>query len=299
MPDHLGLVERASAQHHLVTVQDARRLGISGHRWRTMRDEGWWVAVSPSHYRHASTPLSLELRIRAGLGWLGRDAFMFGSTALWWLGADVTEPARPEFLVPRRQRSPITGMTVHTSTLMQPADMTRHRGLRTSTAARAVIDMASGNASASEIERAIDSAVSLRRTSLPTLRRRLGDLDGKGRHGCALLRELLLDSGGESHLERRFLRLVRSDGLPRPKCQVTFRGATGRPLRVDFLFGRLVVEVSGRLGHSTDRDRQRTGRRRIELEDQGYRVIEFTTADVIDDPRYVLRTIRKALNVTK
>ncbi len=298
VPDSLLLVELAATQHHLVTSGDVRRIGISDHRWRVMRDEGWWLPVSPSHFRHASTPVTLELRIRAGLGWLGRDAHLFGSTALWWAGVDVDEPRRPEFLVPRAGRGTVTGMTLHTSTRWDAIDFTRHRGLRTTTAARAILDMASGTPRARLLETAIDSAVSLRRTSFPTLERRLRSLDGKGRHGCALVRELLLDTGGESHLERRFLALVRRAGMPRPRCQVTFRTTTGRPVRVDFLFGSVVVEVSGRLGHTSDTDRRRAGRRRVELEDQGCRVIEFTTSDVIDDPEYVRRTLRKALSVS-
>ena len=298
VPDSLPLVELATSQHHLVTAVDVRRLGISDHRWRVMRDEGWWIPVTPSHYRHASISVTLELRIRAGLGWLGREAHLFGSTALWWAGVDVAEPRRPEFLVPRSGRGVVTGMTLHTSTRWDAIDFTRHRGLRTSTGARAILDMASQKVTAHALEQAIDSAVSLRRTSFANLERRLKDLDGKGRHGCALVRELLLDSGGESHLERRFLRIVRLAGLRRPRCQVTFRASTGRPLRVDFVFDRLIVEVSGRLGHSTDADRRRAGRRRVALEDQGFRVIEFTTADVIDDPGYVLSTLRTALSVS-
>lgn len=298
VPDNLQLIARAARQHHLVTVADVRRLGISEHRWRTMRDQGWWEAVSPSHYRHASTPDSLELRVRAGLGWLGKDAALFGTTALWWMGAEVDPPDKPEFLVPRIRRSLATGMTIHTTTVWEPIDLSRHRGLRTTTGARAIIDMAGTTSIARRLEQAIDSAVAARRTSFPQLERRLAALDGRGRPGCSLLRELLLDSGGESRLERRFLRLVRLAHLPRPRCQVSFRGSTGRPLRVDFLFDRLVVEVSGRLGHVSDRDRQRDARRRIALQQQGHTVIEFTTADVIDDPEHVLRSLRHALHVT-
>ncbi len=205
VPDHLELIHLAASRHDLVTIDDVRALGISDHRWRVMRQQGWWVPVSPSHYRHVSTTTTLELRIRAGLGWLGRDAAMFSTTALWWLDIDVTEPTKPEFLVPRLRRSLVTGMVVHTTTSWDPSDLTRHRGLRTTTAARAIIDMASGPTTAATIERAIDSAVSSRRTSLPNLHDRLRELDGPGRHGCTLVRELLLDSGGESYLERRFL----------------------------------------------------------------------------------------------
>lgn len=55
--------------------------------------------------------------------------------------------------------------------------------------------------------------------------------------------------------------------------------------------GNVVVEVSGRLGHSSDRERQKDARRRNELQEMGTKVLEFTTADVIDDPGYVLRTL--------
>jgi hypothetical protein len=53
--------------------------------------------------------------------------------------------------------------------------------------------------------------------------------------GMPLLRALLLDSGGESTLERKFLKLVRTNGVPRPKCQVVHRSEVdGRVIRVDF-----------------------------------------------------------------
>jgi hypothetical protein len=155
--------------------------------------------------------------------------------------------------------------------------------------------MAGGAVTGAQLERAIDSAVAARRTSLPTLRSRLQQLEGRGRHGCVLLRELLLDSGGESYLERRFLTLMRNAGIARPRCQVAFTSSSGKPIRVDFLFGAVIVEVSGRLGHTSGQDRQHAGRRRFELEQQGYRFVEFTTADVIDDPEYVVRAVRSAL----
>ena len=54
---------------------------------------------------------------------------------------------------------------------------------------------------------------------------------------------------------------------------------------------QVVLEVSGRLGHTSDRDRQRDARRRNALQEQGWKVIEFTTADLLDDPEYVLTTL--------
>jgi hypothetical protein len=168
-----------------------------------------------------------------------------------------------------------------------------HEGLRVTSASRTVVDLAIGRNPAGQIEKVIDDAMSRRLTSLPTLRKRLAVLCGKGATGSALLRAILLDTGGESYLERRFLEMVRGAGLPRPTCQVVHRADGKRIARVDFQFPgtNVIVEVSGRLGHVSDRDRQRDAHRRNALQVSGHIVLEFTTADVLDEQPYVLTTL--------
>ncbi|MGI9031730.1 MAG: hypothetical protein ACR2HP_17370 [Ilumatobacteraceae bacterium] len=104
---------------------------------------------------------------------------------------------------------------------------------------------------------------------------RIADLSAKGRRGALLLDRLLIDSGGESVLERRFLTLMRRRGLPRPATQVVVQRRDGRHVApVDFLFAdhKVVVEVSSRLGHSTPAERARDAQRRNELTDLGFKV---------------------------
>jgi very-short-patch-repair endonuclease len=257
-----------------------------------MVDAGLWVPITPVHFRHAATPLTFEMQVRARSEWLGRAAALFGTSALYWLGVEVAEPAVAEFLVPRARRSMAVVPGVRSTSRWDERDVIRHRGVRTSTAARAIIDMAIDERRATNVENAIDSSIRLRRTALSQIQSRLSRLSGQGRHGCPLLRELLLDSGGESKLERRFLRLVRLAGFTRPRCQVVVSPRSGRTIRVDFLFEQVVVEVSGRLGHTSDRERQKDARRRNELQERGFKVIEFTTADVIDDPDYVVEQLK-------
>jgi hypothetical protein len=295
MNDDAALVRHAERHHHLLAVGDLAHLAVSTERWRRLEGSGLWVEVTPTHFRHAATPLTFEMQVRAGAAWLGRDAALFGGTALRWLGVDVPEPASAEFLIPRRRRGTVGRITVRTSRRWSPGDVVHHQGVRTTKATRALIDLATVERSARVMEDAIDAAIRARRTSLPSLQRRLAELSGRGRTGCRLLRELLLDSGGESFLERRFLALVRRTGIARPRAQVVFRINSTRVARVDFLFGTTVVEVSGRLGHSSDRDRQRDARRRNALQQQGLLVLEFTTADVIDDPAHVISTLRRSL----
>jgi hypothetical protein len=292
----MQLLEIAQRQHRLVRRSDVEAVGLSSRQWCRRVDELVWSEVAPGVWCHAAVPQVWELRVRAGLMWLGTQAALFGPTAAAWWGLDGFDRAgRVEFVVPRGRRGVPPRMVLHTTSVW--TDVTRHDGLRLTSATRTIIDLAGQRLPARRIEDAIDAAMRLKRSSLPTLHRRLAVLGGSGRPGTQLLRELLLDSGGESFLERRFLRLMRRSGLPRPACQVVHKRSSTTVARVDFQFTStgVIVEVSGRLGHSSDADRRRDARRRNALQQRGFLVIEFTTADVLDDEAYVVATIERVL----
>jgi hypothetical protein len=144
----------------------------------------------------------------------------------------------------------------------------------------------------------MDSAVRLGLTAPVALHARLVERRGPGHWGVRLLDELLVDSGGHTMLERRFLEIVRGAGLPRPATQVIHRRGGGQTFaRVDFEFEAhgVVVEVSGALGHSTPTDRARDAQRRNELQDAGRRVYEYTAGEVFDRPEEVVATLRRRL----
>jgi hypothetical protein len=147
------------------------------------------------------------------------------------------------------------------------------------------------------LEAAIDSAVRSGASSPFVLAARLAAIRGRGRWGAPRIDALLLDAGGHTLLERRFLGLMRSAGLPRPMTQVVHRRGARTFARVDFLFEpfAIVVEVSGRRGHATDAERAQDAQRRNELQDVGRRVFEYTTADVTTRPAFVVATMRSRL----
>lgn len=130
------------------------------------------------------------------------------------------------------------------------------------------------------------------------IERRLGELRGPGRRGARLLDHLLVDSGGESVLERRFLELMRRGGLPRPITQAVQRRDGRHVARVVFLFPDhgIVVEVTGRLGHSSPSERARDAQRRNELTDLGVKVYEYTWAQVTERAADVITTMRHRLD---
>ena len=297
--EDLRLIDRADAQHHLVTREDVTVCGLSSQQWCDRLDEGTWLPAADDVFRHRATPATWELKVRAAALSLGRDAALFGATAAQWWGLDGFGDDRIEFVVPRIRRSLDPSVRLHTTRRWSTADLVSHNGVRTTSATRTIIDLAASGHGADTIEKAIDSATRLRLTTLPRLSRRISEL-APGRRGIRHLRELLLDSGGESFLERRFLRLLRSAHLPRPECQVSY-AANGRAIRVDFEFRatNVIVEVSGRLGHTSDRDRQKDARRRNALQQLGKTVLEFTTVDVMSAPDYVLNTLRTSGVVTR
>ena len=295
------LLDRALTNHHLIVRSDVALVGLSSGQWVRRLDRHVWVEMAPGVWRHRATPDSWRLRARAALRWLGSEAGLYGRTAAAWWELDGRPVDVIEVLVPRRRKTIDGPFVIHTTKVWTPHELRMHDGLRVTEPARAIIDMAATERSAQQLEHVIDEAIRRRMLTVERLSARVGALGGSGRQGTTMLRSLLLDSGGESHLERRFLRLVRTAGFPRPNCQVVHRRGGQRIARVDFLFPGtdVVVEVTGRLGHASDAERRQDARRRNALQEAGRVVIEFTTADVLDAREYVVSTLDHWLRVRR
>lgn len=68
--------------------------------------------------------------------------------------------------------------------------------------------------------------------------------------------------------------------------------------RVDFFFEPfgVVIEVSGRLGHSSPAERARDAQRRNELQDVGRKVYEYTWEDVTQRASHVRSSLTARLH---
>lgn len=291
------LIDRAGVNGGLLSLDDVTDLGLSDFQWLARRDIEW-LPVTPFHWRHIATVPAWQATARAALSWLGPRAALFGpSGAACWELPPFGEELPVHVVVPRCRRWVGRHVVVHTTKQWSAGDLLVHRGLRTTSATRTIIDLAGQPIGARDLADVVDAAMNHRWTSVPTLRRRMDELAGPGRAGIRRLRMIILDSGGHSWLERRFLRLVRETGLPRPTCQHVYRAGGRTIARVDFHFAgsNIVVEVSGRLGHASDEERAKDARRRNELQMLGLVVLEFTTGDVLDRPDEVIATLRQAL----
>ncbi len=290
----------AADQDGLITISQLRDHGISAWTQRRLVADGWMFRLAPRVYAVRGSPDTHRRRLRCGLLCLGERSWVSFEAAAALHGLDRSRPHAVEFTVERRRRPAVLPFTVHTTNRLDPIDHVVVDGFRATSATRTVFDLALARAHPLRIESAIDSAIRLQLSSPEVLSRRLSALRGSGRWGCRLVEAMITDSGGHTHLERRFLELVREAGLPRPSTQVVFRADGRHVARVDFLFDGfgVVVEVSGQKGHASPAERARDAQRRNELQDLGLRVFEYTFDDVTKRSQMVRRTLVARLTTT-
>lgn len=295
-----ALTDLAADQDGVITTAQLRSLGVSKWTQQRLVADGWFHRICPRVYGVRGAPDTHRQRLRAGLLSLGERSSVSFEAAAALHGLDRSDHRAVEFSIDRGRRPALAPFVVHTTTRMRPIDRVIVDGFRVTSATRTIFDLALVRSHPQRIEAAIDSAVRLQLSSPEVLRRRLGDLRGSGRWGCRLVEDMIVDSGGHTILERRFLELVREVGLPRPRTQVVFRDGGQHVARVDFLFetDEVVVEVSGSKGHSSPSERARDAQRRNELQDLGQRVFEYTWQDVTERPMMVARTLRTRLRPT-
>jgi Protein of unknown function (DUF559) len=290
---------RAAGQYGLVTRRQLDALAVTRHQRQGLVARGWLHLMAPGVYGVAGAPPSIERKLMLGLLSLGSTAVVSHEAAARLHGFDRCVDDAVEFSVPRGSRHARGPFRVHSTRELAAIDQVTIDGFRCTSATRTIIDLARAHIPEIRLEAAIDSAVRSGATAPVVLARRLGELRGPGRWGARRLDELLLDSGGHTILERRFLALMRTAGLPRPTPQVVHRRDRRTFARVDFLFEEhgIVVEVSGRKGHASDAERARDAQRRNELQDIGRRVFEYTYRQVTREPAYVIRTMRARLGL--
>lgn len=287
----------AAGQHSVVSLDQVRDLGVPR---QTL--ERW---VKSEVLRRLGT--RSFLMGGAELTWLGRltadwfdsggTAFIAGRSAAVLMHLDGFGGEPRELLTTRDGRGRQKGGIVRSTRQPIPrSDVQRISGLWVVRAERLILDAPIFGFSRAEIENAIDSSVRLRLVSEQRLRKRVAEHSWQGIRGGTLLVEAMVDTGGESRLERWLLALCREAGLPRPATQKVFRDGGRALARVDAEFaGGLLVEVEGNEFHSTRQQRQADEERRTELTLRGRRLIAFMYDDVRYRPAWVASKIREAL----
>jgi len=296
--DHQRLIELAASQHQVFTPAQAVAAGLSKTGVARRVHSGVFVPCGTHALHFAGVTLTYRGKLMAGLLDLGPGALVSGRASAPLLGLDGFDETHLEYLVLREQRGRTTTGLVTSTHHISRLDRVEIDGLPCTSGTRTVVQLL-GRASEREIGNALDSGTHMRLTGPSVVRQRLDELGTQGRAGVAVFNRVMESAGVQSWLERQFLGLMRSSGLPKPTLQRTYRADGAHIARVDFDFSPtpMIVEVGGRKGYLSFDERRRQERRRNELQLVGKTIYFFTTEDVVEDPPYVLTTVRRGLGL--
>jgi hypothetical protein len=203
---------------------------------------------------------------------------------------DVTVPTA----VRRRPR-----IRAHRATL-SPDEITTRRGIRVTTPARTLLDLAAG-LSAAELARAAHEAEARRLTSPTSLAELV--VRHPRRPGVPAIRRLLEDHTlgdtiTRSRLEDRFLALLAATNVPRPRVNTMIEVPAHAAFEADMAWPhhRVIVELDGFATHSTRRAFERDRARDRALQVAGWRVIRITWRQLDAAPAEIAAQLRLLLD---
>jgi predicted transcriptional regulator of viral defense system len=192
-----------------------------------------------------------------------------------------------------RGRRGRAGIHVYTTELPDGQVTIRH-GLKVTTVARTVIDLARTSSFRAGVVSA-DSALGARQTTKEELRAVLAGCRRWPGAGRAAEVVEFADKLAESALESIARVVFRDCGLPPPQLQAWVGG--DRVIgRADFFWKQFntIAEVDGAMKYADpDRARQQL-RRDADLRDAGFEVVHFTWQEITQAPEYVAASIRAA-----
>jgi very-short-patch-repair endonuclease len=272
----------------VITLAQARSVGLSDQAVRRRVRSGHWRRWSPGVYFVDDRPFTDAARIRAGVWSYGAGAAASGLAAAWWLEITKFAPDVVEVTVPRNSHGRSRqGSRVRRRNL-KPADLVDCNGLQVTALPLTVVEAAVRRGGGPKL---MDNALQ-QHTELCKLWE--AHLDNKGRHGSPAARLLLqaADEGTRSAAERLFAQLLRNAGIAGWKPNQIVAG-----YEVDFLFrhAKLAVEVDGFAFHSDPEAFNRDRKKQNAIALAGYQILRFTWIDLTEYPDRVIAEVKRAI----
>jgi very-short-patch-repair endonuclease len=283
----------AAAQHGVVTARQLHNAGFGRNAIARRLEGEWLVRVHEGVYQVGVFGSHFAGEMAALLA-CGPWSAIGRRSAVAVHGLPGSCGGMVDVTIPHEVKAGRPGIRYHRVALLPEEDVTVRHGLRVTTPARTLVDLAASTPPA-ELERLIEE-IQVQRLATPdeileAIRR------GAGRPGIRKLRaaaDLSLDEPlfTRSEAERRLRRLVRSAALPTPRTNVKRAG-----WEVDAVWDRqrLVVEVDGYRYHRTRAKFERDRRKDAQLMLVGYRVLRITWRQLTREPETVIATIAAAL----
>jgi predicted transcriptional regulator of viral defense system len=294
-------LDQALAQHGVIALHQLLGFGLSAravsHRVAAGRlyriHRGVYSLVPRELLKREGLYMAAVLACRPG-------AVLSHRSAARLHGLRNYDHQRIEVTVPRRSTRTHSGVTVHRSTTLTPADITVVNGIPTTTIPRTLFDLAE-LFTARQLERAFDQADIMQALDLNEIRDQLARNPHR-RAAKAVIHLLNTHYIGstptENEFEDAFLALTRSLKLPDPMPQFYIDPGDGEPpIRADFAWPdrKVVVETDGRRTHGTNHAFEADRRRDQRLTAAGWTVIRTTWRQLTQRPHELKPILLKLL----
>jgi predicted transcriptional regulator of viral defense system len=293
-----ALAALAVGQHGVVSLDQLRSFGLPETTIRYRVEVGRLHRIHQTVY--ALVPrelLSRDGRFIGAVFACGPEAALSHRSAAVLHELMRSDRAKIDVTIPQRSPRCHPGIDIHRSTTLAPGDITVVNGIRVTTIARTLLDLAQV-VRHRPLERACDQAEILEVLDLRALNDQIER--NKSRPAARRLKGVLEEhyigaTPTWSELEERFLSLCRGAGIPQPEVNVWIDPGDDDPsaIRADFVWRdqRLVVETDGHGTHSTRQSFEHDRRRDQRLIVAGWRVIRTTWRQIAQRPDEVIAVL--------
>lgn len=282
-------------------MEEAVALGMAKTTLQRRTADGIFVKIAPGLFALPGTATRADLALRAAQ--IHLNAVVSHQSAARIHRLEVFGKSPPSVTVSHRGTHSFEGVVVHQATDLLEEHLVTIDGLRVTTPARTLVDLAKV-LGRPRLEQAIEHALITGRVDLAEFVEMVAALSRRGKKGFKNL-HMIIDGRLvgfeklESELERIMLRLIDEAGLPTPVMQ--FEAPWLRPLkgRVDLAYPdlRILVECDSRRWHGRfdafEVDRVRDNAAQL----AGWIVLRFTWRMIKDEPSKVVATIKGACEV--
>lgn len=302
MDAYRSLAGIAQKQHGVISLDQARTVGLADHEVRSLLERGRFARPATGVLTIAGCPPSWEQDVMIAVSAGGEAALASHQTAAFLWDLTSFRPDRIEIVMPRWDRSR-RGFVVHESKDLEPEDADRVDGIPVTSAVRTVVDL--GATAPWLVEAALERGIRRGAFRLSEVAGFVGRVERRGRRGVGVIRPLLeqrarWDSATESELEDLFRKAWSGAGRPEPATQYRINDLTGSFVcRADFAFpeAMLRIELDSEAFHM-DRPtfrKDRSVQNRTEL--LGWRTLRYTWWDLTTRPGEVVREVGAVLGI--
>lgn len=298
MRDDRAISRIAERMHGLIPVHRLDDLGISADVRSDLVIAGRWSAPEPGVIKIGGSPSTWHQRVLAAAMTEHGFASHRTAAALWRL--EGFERRIIEVTTGRWERRPNLSVKIHENTRMTGADVTEVDGIPCTTIEWTLIHLGAVVPPV-KIEVALDDALRRHLTTPEKLWQVFQRVAGRGVRGCGVIRPLLVRRLGTSGrrpngFEKRLYRILERAGLPLPVAQLEIRdGDFVAYADWGYAPERLVIECVSDEWHNGRVRRNRDVKRRNQIINLDYEVLEFTDDHVKREHEWVAKTVLTAL----